>query len=67
MSLLVQNWNVGHVVYCLKVIVKSDWVKGIARLLSLRRVKVLIDSVNDPGNFLNLVNEILFIFFETSN
>jgi len=51
----------------MKIIAKSDWVYGLGRLLSLRRVKVLINSVNDPGNFLNLINEILFIFFETNN
>jgi len=48
----------------MKIIAKSDWVYGLGRLLSLRRVKVLINSVNDPGNFLNLINEILFIFLK---
>lgn len=62
MDQLHQNWNIGHVLECLRLIIKIDWVKGAKKFLRFRRVKQVLMSVSDPLNFVNVLNTMINLF-----
>ena len=56
---LSQVWNLGHIAQCLRYMIRDDWLEGIACLFRLRRVKQVVQSVNDPKSFLDMLNALL--------
>ena len=36
---IAQMWNVGHIVQCLRAVVKVHWSEGLTALFAMRRVK----------------------------
>ena len=63
---IAQIWNVGHILNFLREIVRVEWPDGLPLIFSLKRVGQLFSCVLDPENFLNVVNELIEIFFDTS-
>lgn len=39
--------------------IRDEWLEGITCLFSLRRVKQVVQSVNDPKSFLDMLNALL--------
>jgi|DEB0MinimDraft_12_1074336.scaffolds.fasta_scaffold143789_1 hypothetical protein len=60
MNQISQIWNLGHIVQCLRYMLKHNWTSGIKCLFSLRRVKQVFASVNDVNSFIDL----LYVFLD---
>ena len=60
---LSQIWNFGHIIQCLKYMIKTNWKEGIRCLFGLRRVKQIFLSINETKSFLDALNILIDLFF----
>ena len=48
-------WNLGHLIFCLTYMIKSNWESGLTLLFNSATSKVIFMSINDPYKFVDAI------------